>query len=169
MTIAAIIKAPTPRRVISPALLCLAALLWALPALAQGPARPQADGALMQVFDDFEVHYMVFNSTFMQPEVASRYGIVRARNGAVVNVAVRRKQEDGSTRGQRAIVRGTHSDLIHRHDLQFQEVIEGDAIYYIAELRFAGRSEERHFELQIQPDRDRAPYTLRFSRTLYRD
>ena len=145
------------------------ALLLGLAGSATAQDR-QGTGASMQLFNGYEVHYVVFNSTFIQPEMAERYGIVRARNRAVLNIAVReRVGDEDETEPRRAIVRGTHSDLVHRTPLEFREFVESDAIYYIAELRFAGSNEERHFDLKIQPDPDGPVYSLEFSHTLYRD
>jgi len=121
-----------------------------------------------KVFGDYDVHYNVLNSTFISPEVAKAYGIVRGKNRALINIAVRRRLDKGVTTAKKAIVNGNSSDLIHTAALKFDEIVEQEAIYYIAELRFNNK-ELRTFTINIQPDPNIAPYTLKFSKTLYVD
>ncbi len=124
--------------------------------------------AEQQDFGPWEVHYTVFNSTFIQPEIARRLDITRSRERMLINVSVRRKNDDGSTREQRAIVTGNTSDLIRVTPLAFREIIEKDAVYYIAEFRI-GREETLRFRLQIQPKRGEPPHRIEFTKTLYWD
>jgi hypothetical protein len=119
-----------------------------------------------KTFGDYHVHYSVLNTTFITPENAKNYGITRSKNRALVNIAIRKRQRDGSSTAQRAMVIGTSSDLIHKSALEFNEVTEADAIYYIAELRFNDK-ELRSFDIKVQPDPNISAYTLRFSKTLY--
>lgn len=119
-----------------------------------------------RVFGDYEVHYNVVNSTFFTPEVAAAYGITRSRDRVVVSVSVRERLDDGSTRPQRAVVTGNSSDLIHKTKLDFEEVDERDAIYYIAELRINDK-EKRDFRLLVQPEAGRPPFQINFNKTLY--
>ena len=117
-------------------------------------------------FGDYDVHYSVLNTTFITPENAKHYGITRSKNRALVNIAIRKNRPDGSSTAQRAIVTGSSSDLIHRTSLEFNEVIEPDAIYYIAQLPFNDK-ELRSFDIKVQPDANISPYSLKFSKTLY--
>lgn len=119
-----------------------------------------------KVFGDYEVHYSVLNSTFISPKVAQVYGIVRGKNRALINIAIRKRLERGETRAKKSIVSGSSSDLIHSAQLEFKEIVEQESIYYIAELRFNNK-ELRTFTISIQPDANIAPYTLKFNKTLY--
>lgn len=119
-------------------------------------------------FADYDVHYSVLNSTFISPKVAQHYGIVRGRDRALINIAIRKNLPGGTDKAQRAIVTGSSSDLIHSQQLNFNEVVENNAVYYIAELRFRHK-EMRTFTIKLQPDPNIAPYTLKFSKTLYMD
>ena len=137
--------------------LALMTLLGALPA-----------SAGQKTVGDYEFHYSVFNSMFVQPEVARHYGIVRARDNAGLNIAVRKRLPDGGTKAQRAMVSGTSSDLVRRYDLDFKEIEEQDAIYYLAQFRH-GKKEKRDFRLQIQPDPNAAPYRLNKNDELFQE
>jgi len=121
-------------------------------------------------FGDREVHYSLFASDFLRPEVAAAYGIVRAADRAVLNIAIRRRAAGvaGST-AESADISGTRYDLVHRTALEFRTIEEEDAVYYLAD--FAYRSGETlYFELEIRP-RGEPSHTLqlRFSETLYVD
>lgn len=121
-----------------------------------------------QRFGDYEVFYSVLNSTFIQPDTASRYGITRAEDRALVNIAIRKHSGSGKTVAHAVEISGKSSDLIHSQPLQFREITEGDSIYYIAELKFRDK-ELRSFTIEIQPEPSISPYTLKFSKTLYHD
>ena len=121
-----------------------------------------------KVFGDYEVHYSVLNSTFLTADIAKRYNITRGKNRAIVNIAVRKKLPDGSDKAQKAIVTGTSYDLIHQEVLNFHEIDERDAIYYIAELRFDDR-ETLDFRIEVQADPNRPPFKLKFNQQLYVD
>jgi hypothetical protein len=122
----------------------------------------------MKAFGDYDVHYSVFNSTFISPEVASAYGLVRSKNSALINIAVRQRLDKGQSKAKKTIVSGSSSDLIHTTQLEFNEITERDTTYYLAELRFNNK-ELRTFTIKIQPDPNIAAYTLKFSQTLYFD
>jgi hypothetical protein len=121
-----------------------------------------------KTFGPYDVHYSVFNSTFITPEVAQAYGITRGKNRALINIAIRKQLKSGEDIARRAIVTGSSSDLIHRLELDFTEIEEQGAVYYIAAFKFNDK-EMRSFTIKIQPDPNIAPYTLKFSKTLYED
>ena len=125
-----------------------------------------AQSETTKVFGDYDVHYSVLNSTFITPQVAQAYGIVRGKDRALINIAVRKRLARGETQAKKSMVSGSSSDLIHSSKLEFTEIVEQDSIYYIAELRFNNK-ELRTFTISIQPDANIAPYTLKFNKTLY--
>ncbi|WP_246840564.1 DUF4426 domain-containing protein [Lacimicrobium sp. SS2-24] len=115
-----------------------------------------------QTLGDWDVHYMVLNSTFLTPEVARTYGIQRSKYNAVVNVSV---LDNDSAKAQNLLVTGTATNLIGTvKKLQFKEVIEGDAIYYIATLSFR---DQEQYRFAIDLKQDKKQHTLKFSQKLY--
>ena len=85
--------------------------------------------------EDYEIQRIAFNSTFLDSEIARRYGITRAENLALVNVSVQRGDVIGV--GVPARVTGSANNLMHQvKTLEFREIREENAIYYIAPLRF---------------------------------
>ncbi|NND66257.1 MAG: DUF4426 domain-containing protein [Halioglobus sp.] len=118
-----------------------------------------------EMFGPFELHYSVVNTTFLEPEVAATYGITRGKKRAILNLAVREHVGQG-TAGRTMLLKGRTWDLIHEQPLQFMEVREGDAIYYIAEFTFINE-EFRFFEMDFRPEGAQQTYTFKFKHQLY--
>ncbi len=112
-------------------------------------------------FGRYEVHYSVFNPSFLRAAIAERYEIVRGRDKAVVNVAI--------LDGERSVavpVTGTVKNLLGQSQpLRFREVKEGEAVYYLAMLTYQDRDTLR-FEITADLP-GRGPEVVRFQETLY--
>jgi hypothetical protein len=92
-----------------------------------------ASAEQVEILPDFDVHYVVLNTLFLKPEVATHYGITRAENRAIVNLSVLDKNGTPTT----ANVHGTYKNLLSQtFSLAFTEHREGTAVYYIAEIRY---------------------------------
>lgn len=114
---------------------CLLALLMTLPLRAEQ----------MQELGPWKVHYSAFNSSFLTPEVARTYGLERSRYNGIVNIAVQNKQGVAQAVGIRGEARNLTGTL---RPLNFQEVKEGNSIYYLAVLPY--RNEDTYqFTLKI--------------------
>jgi hypothetical protein len=116
---------------------------------------------------DYTIHYSLFPSTFLTEPVAAAYGIVRAKNRAVLNVSVRHRLADGGDQAHGAGVSGRYSDLIQSKELAFREVKELGGLYYIAEFRH-GNEETLRFDLKVRPEGG-ADQAISFTRKLYVD
>lgn len=98
-----------------------------------------------EVFGDITVHYNTFNSTFLQPDIAKAAELTRSKNQGVINVSV---IKDGKPLV--AQVSGTVKDLTSQSvALQFKEVTEQGAIYYLAQYPVP-QQETRTFEIKVQ-------------------
>jgi hypothetical protein len=105
--------------------LVLLALCLSLPAIAE---RKQS-------FGDLDVHYIAFNSGFLQPDIAAANGLVRSKTLGVVNISVLQAGQPAT-----AQVSGAVKDLVGRsHPLNFKQIKEGAAIYYLAQFPFSQR------------------------------
>ena len=98
------------------------------------------------------------------PEVAQSYGFTRARNRALLNISVL----DSTTKQPLpAVVTGTRTNIVGQLlPLEFVQVKEQNAIYYIAQLRFT-EAEMWRFEVQVQPDLNSDAIPLKFSQSFY--
>lgn len=118
-----------------------------------------------EMFDNYELHYTVVNSTFVSPEVAASYGITRGKKRAFLNLAVREHNGDAASTVP-MLLQGRTWDLIHGQDFDFIEIREGDAVYYIAEFKFINE-EWRFFEIDFRPEGANKTYTFKFKHQLY--
>lgn len=122
-----------------------------------------------QTFGEYTVHFSVFNSTFISPEVAKIYGLTRASNQSLVNISLTRTSDGKTSLGLPAEVSGTATNLIQQQrTLKFQTVSEGDATYYLAPVRHTNE-EVINFVVQVKAESASAPFTVRFTRTLHEE
>ena len=128
-------------------------LLLALPAFAE---RKQS-------FGELDVHYSVFNSSFLQPDVAAAVGLTRSKTVGVLNIAALKGGQ-----GQPAKVSGSVKNLLGQtSELQFKQVLESGAVYYLAEFPLRQR-EMLTFSINVQIG-DAAPHTLTFNQEVFPD
>lgn len=115
---------------------------------------------------DNKIYYSAFNSSFIQPDIASIYNIVRGKDKGMVNIAV---VADGGSGGKTAQVSGYVSNIFAQQQfLTFFEVREGDAVYYLAPFEF---EDEDHltFKIEVRPTPTSSSESLSFQRTFYHD
>lgn len=118
-------------------------------------------------FGPYELHYSVVNTTFLAPEVAANYGIVRGKKRAILTLAVREHLGDSSVTRVTQL-QGRTWDLIQNQTLDFLEIREGEAVYYIADFKFINE-EWRFFEVDFRPEGADQTYTFEFKHQLYVD
>ena len=93
----------------------------------------------------YEVHYSVIRSTFLQPQVAERHDIVRAKNRAVITISA--LHDDSKPSPDR--ITGTVTNLLSQQTpLEFKLVEEGSARYYLATFLFTSE-EPLTFKVQL--------------------
>jgi len=127
-------------------------------------AQVQAEQA--QNFGDYTVHYIAVNSTFISPEIAERYSIVRSARKAFLNISVIKNTSDTGT-PVAARITGEKANLLGQNStINFIEVNEGDAIYYIGQFDFSN-AENLRFNLEVQPENDGPVYPLTWTTQLY--
>lgn len=124
-----------------------------------------ADNPAFKQAGDYKIYFSAFNSSFIQPDIASIYDIVRGKDKGMVNVAV---VKNGETTGTTAVVSGYVSNIFQQQQfLEFFEVREGNAVYYLAPFEF---EDEDHltFKLKVTPAGS-ASEAVSFQRTFYHD
>ena len=142
----------------TPAVLLSSLLLVAAGALAQEKTFKE--------FKDYQIHYSAFNSSFVAPEVASVYDISRGEDRGLVNIAV---VPAGAEAGKTALVKGTVNDLLQRQQtLEFMEIRDGDAVYYLAPFQFENE-DPLTFRISVRPADSSEVYDFSFQRTFYHD
>lgn len=148
-------------------LFALALVLFATQAIAQvDQAKPVTSS---QTFGDYTVHFSVFNSTFITPDVAKAYQLTRGSNRVLVNVSVTKTDAGQTSLGLPARVTGTATNLIQQQRvMDFKTISEGDATYYIASVRHTNE-ETINFAVDMVPEGTQTPLKVNFTRTLYVD
>ncbi len=136
------------------AALLAALLLAAAPLLAEQSRR----------IGDYEVHYVVVQSTFFNEDIARRYQIVRGRDRSVLNLSVL----DAGGRPTAVSLRGTATNLLGQvSELDFREIREAPAVYYLAQMRYTNRETVR-FRLFITTP-DGSEHELSFQQEMFWD
>lgn len=139
----------------------MALMFWAASAAAQGAKLIES----FSDFGDYRVTYSVFNSDFIAPEIARQYNLVRARDRAFVNISVAKK--DGN-KGMSAGISGNATNLIQQsRSLEFQEIRDQDAVYYLAPFRFENE-ESLTFNIDLVLP-DGSNHQLTFRRQLHKN
>ncbi len=127
----------------------------------------QADeqaGAQYKVLGPWEVHYIAFPSTFIQPSIAKNYDLDRSPNKGIINISVLKNSDKTA---QTATLTGTARNLLgNKKQLTFKEVVEGDAIYYLAQIDY---SNEEIYRFDIEINQNGKLQTLKFQQKFYVD
>lgn len=109
---------------------------------------------------------MAIGSTFFSPEIAQAYGISRSRYNGLINISVLDNSKEGHPAKAVSIIGKAKNNLGQVKKLDFEEVIEGKAIYYLAQVNY--RNEETlHFDISINDGKQKQKLT--FSQTFYTD
>ena len=131
-----------------------------------GLAALSAQAEQADTIGDYKIHYNAINSTLIQPDVASQYKILRSRYEGVFNIAVQKKV-DGAYVGIPASVSGTASNLLgQQQSLEFIEVREGKAIYYLSNFHFSNEETFR-FKIDVKSNDGKLNHTVKFQRKFY--
>jgi len=134
-------------------------------ALALGSLNSYAENS--KEFGDYVVHYNAFRSDTISPEVAKQYGLSRANNRVLINIAVLQKVLNTTGKPTPSVITGHASNLTGQlKKLEFKEITEGNAIYYLAETKISD-GEFLKFDLKIIPEGSKTATKLNFSKRFF--
>ena len=120
-----------------------------------------------RVFGDYVVHYNAFRSDSLSPDVAKAYGLTRRNNRIIVNITVLKKVMGTTGKPVPATITGNASNLTGQlKNLEFREIKEDTAIYYLAELKVSD-GEFLKFRVNITPQGEQGPARLQFSKRFF--
>jgi hypothetical protein len=120
-----------------------------------------------RVFGDYVVHYNAFRSDSLSPEIAKAYNLTRRNNRIIINITVLKKVMGTTGKPVPATVTGNASNLTGQlKSLEFREIKEDTAIYYIAEMKVSD-GEFLKFKLNITPEGEEGPARLQFSKRFF--
>jgi len=122
----------------------------------------QADNS--KEYADHIVYINAFPTDSLPPEMTKKYALKRSKNYALVNVSVMEKGT-GSPVGAKSRVTGELKNLMGQsRTLEFREIKEGQAIYYIAQIGVQSK-ETVNFFITIKPDSNKEKYEMKFAKT----
>lgn len=125
-----------------------------------------ANAENMKKLDNLDVHYIAFGATFLTPKIAKAYNIQRSRYNGVINIAVLDNTQDGKPAKRATISGKARNDLGQIKTLAFDEVTEGDAIYYLAQVTY---SDEETFYFDITVNDGTGNKSFKFKQKFYVD
>jgi len=125
-----------------------------------------ANAENMKKIDNVDVHYIAFGATFLTPKIAKAYNIERSRYNGVINISVLNNTEKNKPAKRVAISGKARNDLGQIKSLEFEEVIEGDAIYYLAQVKY---SHEETFYFDITLNDGSGNKSFKFKQKFYVD
>ena len=118
-------------------------------------------------FGAYTVHYQAVNSTFLDADIAEQYGIVRSDRRAFLNISVIKAENEGSTLAVPAQISGGKRNLLGQTgSIEFREIREGSAIYYIGEFDYSN-AERVRFSIEVQPEMTGEAVEIRWETQLY--
>jgi len=120
----------------------------------------------MKKLGTMNVHYMAIGSTFFTPEIAKVYGITRSRYNGLINISVLDNTKKDTPAKTVSISGKAKNNLGQFKTLEFKEVKEGDAVYYLAQVNYTNE-ETIHFDLAINDGKEKQQ--LKFSQKFYVD
>lgn len=144
--------------------LALGAVLIALLLLLLIVPRAAAAGQ-SERYGNYVVYYSAISTDMLTPDVARSYGYQRSSHRGLVNIAIKRDAAGGDGNGDPVTgkVSGSAVNLSgQRVPVDFREVKDGDAIYYLGTFPISG-SDTVRFNLSVTPSGG-VSHTLVFSR-----
>ncbi|WJW75774.1 DUF4426 domain-containing protein [Thiohalobacter sp. IOR34] len=121
----------------------------------------------VQDFGDYVVHFNALNTDMLPPKVAQEYAIKRSQNRGMLNIVVLKKVLGASGTPTPARVSGTSTSLTGRQrELEFREIREPNALYYIAEFPVS-HEESLDFRIRVQPKGVAEPFLVHFRQQFF--
>ena len=141
------------------------ALALSLPTFAQINQTKEIQTS--QKFGAYTVHYNVFNSKSIPAEVAKIYQLTRSKDLALVNISLTKTENGATSLGLPAKVSVKAINLMQQvKELEFQEIKEPEATYYLAPFRYTNEEDIR-FEVSVLPEGESKALTVSFTRRLF--
>lgn len=120
----------------------------------------------MKTLGSMDVHYMAIGATFLTPEIARAYGIERSKYNGLINISVLDNSKPNKPAKAVSLTGKARNNAGQDKAIAFEEVREGNAIYYLAQVRYRN-DETIKFDITITDGKE--THQLTFSQTFYID
>jgi hypothetical protein len=118
-------------------------------------------------FGDYTVYYNAFTSDTLQPSMARAYNITRSKNRGLLSISIVKKSLSPLGTPVRAKVSASVTNLTGQlKNIIIREVQDGTAVYYLSEFHVSHK-EVLDFVLNIQPEGEEAPFTVKFRQQFF--
>jgi len=118
----------------------------------------------MKTLGSMDVHYIAIGATFLTPEITKAYDIERSRYNGLINISVLNNTQPNKPAMAVDITGTAQNNIGQIKQLQFKQVTEGNAIYYLAQLHYSDQ-EDFHFNITIK--NGKTTQHLKFSQKFY--
>lgn len=126
-------------------------------------------GEQKQVFGNYEVHYIGLNSSFLPEDAAEAYDIPRSRSLAYLSISILKTDEGDLPIAVPTKLTGQIKNLIGQiREIEFREIKETNAIYYISTFRF-DKNEIYRISLQATPEGQKKTFDVKFNQKFYQE
>jgi hypothetical protein len=120
-----------------------------------------------KTFGAYTIHYSAFTTDQLTPDVAKQYRIPRSKNRAMVNLSVLKNEDGPLGKPVKAKIEGAAKNLSEQlRELNIREIVEDNAIYYIAETQI-NNEETLRYNFHITPEGETSPYEVSFQEKFY--
>ena len=117
----------------------------------------------------YTIHHNALTTDSLPAQVASAYGIQRSKSRGLLNVSIIRNEPNGTGMPVHADIRAVARTLFGQiRPIDMREIVEGEAIYYIADFPVAHR-ETLNFQFEILPQGGRYPLHAQMRHEFYTD
>jgi hypothetical protein len=117
----------------------------------------------------YTIHHNALTTDNLPVQVANAYGIQRSKSRALLNVSVIRDEPGTTGTPVHADIRAVAKTLYGQiRPIELHEVVEDNAIYYIADFPVAHR-ETLQFEFEILPEGGRYPLRANMRQEFFTD
>jgi len=117
--------------------------------------------------DGYAIHHNAMTTDTLTPRIAKAYNIQRSKNRGMLNVSVIKESPDTTGKAVKAEVKANATNLAGQtRSLDLREIHDGDAIYYIGEMRVSNQ-ETVDFRLEVKPEGADKTYRAKFTQTFY--
>lgn len=100
---------------------------------------------------NWEIHHIAFPSTFIQANVAKAVGVERRNTNGLINISILDTNKSPKQPVKLALSGYAKNLVGQRKELSFKEVDEGDAVYYLAQIRHANEETFRIYVTLTDP------------------
>lgn len=117
--------------------------------------------------DGYTIHHNAITTDSLSPQVASRYGIQRSSNRALLNVSLVKEAPGTTGQSTPAKVATRAQNLLGQHwVIPMREIKDGDAYYYIADFPVQ-HEDSIEFIISVTPTGQPKPFEVKMTQQFF--